>query len=58
MDWKRSAAGGSDHALIGVTSRRGGLSKYHLVVAAWRCAVAGWPGGSSRDRPNSFSRKE
>jgi hypothetical protein len=25
-------------------------------VAGWRCAAAGWPGGSSRDRPNSFSR--
>src|SRR5437879_406781 len=47
MDRKRSAAGGSDHALIWATNRRGGLSKSHLVVAGWRCAAAGWPGGSS-----------
>ena len=48
---------GIDHALIWVRSRRGRLSKSHLVVAGWRCAAAGWLGGISRDRPNSFSRK-
>src|SRR6267142_926283 len=28
-----------------------------MFPAGWRCAAAGWLGGSSRDWPDSFSRK-
>jgi len=39
----------------------GGVAEFHLecllLPAGWRCAPAGWLGGSSRDWPNSFSRK-